>query len=51
MRACSPHVEYALTANGRAPAERLFGLFTWINENVDAFVTAQAAYDARLKSA
>ena len=42
-----PRVEYALTANGRALAERLMNLFTWIGANVEAFVNAQKRYDAR----
>jgi DNA-binding HxlR family transcriptional regulator len=46
-----PRVEYALTANGRALAERLMNLFTWIGANVEAFVNAQKRYDARRKSA
>ncbi len=46
-----PHVEYALTANGRALAERLVELFSWIGANVQAFVRAQQRYDSRLESA
>lgn len=46
-----PHVEYALTASGRALAERLIDLFTWIGTNVQTFVRAQKQYDSRLKSA
>src|SRR6202790_1769535 len=46
-----PRVEYALTASGRAVAERLVDLFTWIGANVEAFVRAQKQYDSRLESA
>ena len=42
-----PRVEYALTASGRALAERLMDLFTWIGANVEAFTKAQKRYDAR----
>jgi len=42
-----PRVEYALTANGRALAERLMDLFTWIGANVEAFTKAQKRYDSR----
>src|ERR1700722_13177662 len=41
-----PHVEYALTASGRALAERFVELFTWIGANVETFVQAQRAYDS-----
>ena len=40
-----PHVEYSLTASGRALAERLVDLFTWIGANVQTFVRAQKQYD------
>jgi DNA-binding HxlR family transcriptional regulator len=43
-----PHVEYALTPTGRAIAERLFALFHFIGENVNAFVTAQKKYDTAI---
>ncbi|MEA2688300.1 MAG: hypothetical protein QOD51_907 [Candidatus Eremiobacteraeota bacterium] len=46
-----PRVEYALTASGRALAERLVELFTWIGVNVETFVNAQKQYDSRRKSA
>jgi DNA-binding HxlR family transcriptional regulator len=46
-----PRVEYALTANGRALAERLMDLFTWIGANVGTFVGAQKRYDSRRRSA
>lgn len=46
-----PHVEYALTPNGRALAERLFALFKWIGENVESFVDAQKTYDSQQRSA
>jgi DNA-binding HxlR family transcriptional regulator len=44
-----PHVEYALTASGRDLAQRFMDLFRWIGENVNTFVTAQKAFDARGK--
>jgi DNA-binding HxlR family transcriptional regulator len=46
-----PRVEYALTANGRALAERLMDLFEWIGANVESFVNAQKRYDSRRESA
>ncbi|MEA2718686.1 MAG: hypothetical protein QOJ39_550 [Candidatus Eremiobacteraeota bacterium] len=46
-----PRVEYALTASGRALAERLVELFTWIGVHVQTFVNAQKQYDSRRKSA
>ncbi|MGA3038314.1 MAG: helix-turn-helix domain-containing protein [Vulcanimicrobiaceae bacterium] len=45
-----PHVEYALTASGRDLAQRFMDLFRWIGANVDTFVTAQKAFDARGKA-
>jgi DNA-binding HxlR family transcriptional regulator len=46
-----PHVEYALTPSGRALAERLVELFSWIGANVDTFVRAQQRYDSRRQPA
>lgn len=42
-----PHVDYALTASGRALAELLVDLFSWIGANVETFVRAQKRYDSR----
>ena len=44
-----PHVEYGLTASGRDLAVRFMDLFRWIGENVQTFVAAQKAFDARVK--
>ncbi len=42
-----PRVEYALTASGRALAERFIDLFAWIGTNVETFTSAQQRYDAQ----
>jgi len=46
-----PRVEYALTENGRALAERFIELFTWIGTNVEKFTSAQQRYDSQRDSA
>ncbi len=46
-----PRVEYALTENGRALAERFIELFTWIGTNVEKFTSAQQRYDSQRNSA
>ncbi|XVV04442.1 winged helix-turn-helix transcriptional regulator [Actinosynnema sp. CA-248983] len=42
-----PHVDYSLTALGTQAAERIRGLFTWIEDNLPHLLAAQDAYDAR----
>jgi DNA-binding HxlR family transcriptional regulator len=42
-----PRVDYSLTPLGTQIAERVRGLFTWIEDNLPSLVAAQAAYDAR----
>lgn len=45
-----PHVDYSLTPLGVQIAERIRGLFGWIEENLPDLVAAQEAYDARRAS-
>ncbi|NUT92121.1 MAG: helix-turn-helix transcriptional regulator, partial [Saccharothrix sp.] len=42
-----PHVDYSLTPLGTQAAERIRGLFTWIEDNLPHLKAAQDAYDAR----
>ncbi|QFZ16547.1 winged helix-turn-helix transcriptional regulator [Saccharothrix syringae] len=42
-----PRVDYSLTPLGTQIAERISGLFTWIEDNLPSLVAAQRAYDAR----
>ena len=42
-----PRVDYSLTPAGTHVAERIRGLFGWIQENLPELVAAQRAYDAR----
>ncbi len=42
-----PRVEYALTPSGRELGERLFALFRWIGDNVEAFARAHDQYDSQ----
>ncbi|MFD7654346.1 winged helix-turn-helix transcriptional regulator [Actinosynnema sp. NPDC059797] len=42
-----PRVDYSLTPLGTQIAERVKGLFTWIEDNLPSLVAAQEEYDAR----
>ncbi|MFD1149699.1 winged helix-turn-helix transcriptional regulator [Saccharothrix hoggarensis] len=42
-----PHVDYSLTPLGTQAAERVRGLFTWIEDHLPTLLAAQAAYDTR----
>jgi DNA-binding HxlR family transcriptional regulator len=42
-----PRVDYSLTAAGTQVAERIGGLFAWIQDNLPDLMAAQHAYDAR----